>query len=156
MDFKAELVNFEQLNKVFTNLPRSMQRKVYTKALRAGAAPVRDAASANIASVSKPYTGLLSRKGTVRIYSLKKYRGNFRVGVQVRRGLLNTKIKDKDGNPIRVGLYASVLEYGSQKLNRAPRSWARKAIRENKDQAISNVAEEVSKRLIEALADAKR
>lgn len=151
MDFKSNISGVQNLDKVFNNLPRSMQRKAYMQALRAGAIPVRDAARENIAAVSKPFTGVLSRKGSVVIYNYKKSRGNYRVGVQIKRNLLNNKVK---GEPVRVGLYAAVLEYGSAKLNRRPRSWIRKAIREQKERAVSSITKEMSRRMVDAVRDA--
>jgi len=151
MDFSGSLSGIKDIDKVFTNLPRSSQRKVYMRALREGAKPVKDAATNNIRQVSKKFTGLLSRKSTVAVYNYKKYRGNFRVAVQIRRGLLNNLV---EGEPVRVGLYASVLEYG--KNGQPPRSWIRKAIRENKEQAVNALASEFNKRLTDAVKDAKR
>lgn len=155
VDFVGSLTGVQNIDKVFNNLPRSMQRKAYMQALRAGAAPVRDSASNNIRSVLQPFTGLSARRGTIRIYNLRKYKGSFRVAVQVRRGLVNTRKTDGQGKPVRVGLYLAVAEYGSTKLNRAPRSWIRKAIREQKSNAISNVTKEMNKRIVEAVEDAK-
>lgn len=151
MEFKGSLSGIADIDKVFSNMPRSSQRKVYMRALREGAKPVKDAATDNIRQVSKPFTGLLSRKSTVAIYNYRKTRGNYRVGVQIRRGLLNNKVK---GEPVRVGLYAAVLEYG--KKNQPPRSWIRKAIREKKSAAVDALTREFNKRLVDAVQDAKR
>lgn len=127
MKFAGSLTGVKQIELFFDNMPRATQRKIYRKALRAGAAPVRDAAQVNIASVSKKFTGIAQRRGTIRIYSLKLYRGMYRVAVMVKRGLVNPAKRGKDGGPVRVGLYLAVLEYGSDKLGRAPKSWIRKA-----------------------------
>lgn len=156
MDFNAAITGIREVEKTFNNLPRSMQRKVYMKALRAGAAPVRIAAEANLASVSDPFTGLSRTKGAIQIYALKKYRGNYRVGIQAKRGLVNAAKKDKNGQPVRVGLYLAVLEYGSPRLNRQPRSWIRKAIREQPQAALDATAKEMARLLPEAVRDARR
>lgn len=151
MEFKSNISGVQDLDRVFNSLPRSMQRKAYMQALRAGAGPVRDAARENIRAVSNKFTGVLSRRGTVTIYNYRKSRGNYRVGVQIRRNLLNNKVK---GEPVRVGLYAAVLEYGSPKLNRRPRSWIRKAIREQKSKAVDSLTKEMNKRIVDAVKDA--
>jgi HK97 gp10 family phage protein len=148
MKFDVDIIGVKDLDRVFNNLPRSMQRKAYMQALRAGAEPVKSAAQANIQQVSRPYTGVLSRKSTLRIYNLRKYRGNYRVSVQIRRGLINTKAKG-----VRVGLYAAVLEYG--KKGQPPRPWIRKAIREQQAAAISALTTEMNKRIVDALKDAR-
>ena len=150
MELNASIAGIRELEKTFSNLPRSMQRKAYMQSLRAGAEPVKIAAQSNIQQVSRPYTGVLSQKSTLRVYNLKKYRGNYRVSVQIRRGLVNSKAKG-----VRVGLYAAVLEYGSQKLNRQPRPWIRKAIREQQAAAVSALTKEMNKRIVDALKDAK-
>lgn len=155
MEFKVE-INSQEIEKTFNNLPRSMQRKVYMRALRAGAAPVRDAAEANLRAFTKRFSGLSRARGTITVYNLKKYQGNYRVAVQVKRGLVNTVKKDGQGRPVRVATYLAVLEYGSQKLNRPAHSWIRKAAREKPTEAASATAVEMGKLLPAAIADARR
>lgn len=152
MDFSSSFTGLSDVEKVFKNLPRSSQRKVYMKALRAGGKVIKEDATNNIRQVSDKYTGVLSQKSSIAVYNGKKYRGNFRVLVQVRKGLINTKVNKS--NPVRVGLYASVLEYG--KKNQRPRSWARKAIREGKVKSVEALRKEFYIRLPEAVQDAKR
>jgi HK97 gp10 family phage protein len=152
MDFTGSISGVQDLDRTFANLPRAMQRKAYSQALRAGAGPVRDAAQENIRIVSQPFTGLAQKRGTIRIYNLRKSRGNFRVSVQVKRGLTNPAKKSK-GGPVRVGLYLAVLEYG--KAGQPPRSWIRKAIREKKGPAVDALTKEMSKRMIDAIKDAR-
>lgn len=135
---------------MFSNLPRSTKRKVHMPALRAGGAVLRKKAEANIKSVvSGESTGTLEKN--IRVYSYKKYRGNYRVGVQVKRGAVNNK-KIIKGQPVRVGLYAGVLEY----RDGGKYSWIRKASREGKNEAVSDVTREFNRRMIEAIRDAKR
>ena len=140
-----------KVEQVFKNMPRSTARRVSMQALRAGGTIVREAAQTNISTVSKPYTGFLSRRGAVALYNYRKYRGAFRVGVQIRRGYMNTR-KLVNGEPVRVGLYASVLEYG--KKNQAPRSWIRRAITEKESEARAAILKEVSNRLEQAVKEA--
>lgn len=152
MKLENRIQGVEQLNKVFANLPRSMQNKAYYQALLAGGGLVRDAAQKNVqAVVSSEATGTLAKN--LRVYRLKKKRGWYRVAVRVRKGAVNTKRKDKDGNPVRVGLYGSVLEYG--KKGQAPRSWLRKAIREERSAALYRISGDMQKRMTEALNDAR-
>lgn len=149
MDFTATL-DTKEVERVFKNLPRTTQRRALMPALRAGAFVVRDLAVANVRAVtSGESTGVLERN--IRVYNYKKYRGNYRVAVQVKRGMMNTKVK---GKPVRVGLYAAVLEYGKE--GQAPRSWIRKAIRDGQGAAVSALTKEASKRMNEAVRDARR
>jgi HK97 gp10 family phage protein len=155
MEFQLKISDVDKLEKTFSRLPNSTQRKAYLPALREGAKPVRIAATNNIKEVSEPFTGLARRSDTLRIYKLKNFRGNFRVAVQVKRGLVNVVKKDKEGKPVRVGMYLAVLEYGSQKLNRAPRSWIRKALKEKEGEAVQNVRSEFFKRMNSVIIDAR-
>ena len=155
MDFSGGVSGVEELLRTFERLPRSSQRKAYYPSLRAGGEIVRVAATQNIKAVSEPYSGLARRENTLRVYNLKKFRGNFRIAVQVRRGLVNPAKRNKQGEPVRVGLYLAVLEYGSQKLNRAPRPWLRKALREQEVRAVDNVRRAFSSRMNEIISDAR-
>lgn len=152
MEFDGKLSGIADLDKTFRNLPGSTRRKAHMQALRAGAAVVRDLAEDNVKSItSGEATGYLAKN--IRIYNYKKNRGNYRVAVQVRRNAVNTK-KIVKGEPVRVGMYAAVLEYG--KKGQPPRSWIRKAIREGKTRAVALLTIEMSKRMVDAVRDAKR
>lgn len=155
MKFSARLTGIEELDRTFSRLPMATQRRAYVPALRSGANPVRKAATANLRTVSQPFSGLARRANTLAVYKLKNFQGHFRVAVQVRRGLTNSVKKDKDGKPVRVGMYLAVLEYGSQKLRRPPRSWLRKALREQKSIAVDSIRAEFSKRMNDVVLDAK-
>lgn len=149
-------IDIREIEQALRDLPRAMQRRVYRQSLRAGAVPVRNAARANIRSEYKEFSGLASRANTVVAYNLKNFRGYMRVAVQIRRGLTNAVKRDKDGNPVRVGMYMAVGEYGSSKLNRRPRSWIRKARREREGAAVSAIQKELNERLEDALKDVRR
>lgn len=152
MKFDGVFQGIQQLSKVFSNLPRSMQTKAYRRSLVAGAVVVRESAKRNVKSiVSSEATGELAKN--LRVYPLKKRQGLYRVAVRVRKKAVNKKKRDGSGNPVRIGLYGSVLEYG--KKGQAPRSWLRKAIREERSAAIYKVAGEMRKRMLESLNDAK-
>lgn len=153
MKIDVNIQGIEDLNKVFSQLPRSMQTKAYYRALFTGAGIVRRAAEQNVRGLPlSEATGTLAKN--IRTYRLKKRRnGFFRVAVRVRKGAVNKMKKDKDGNPVRVGLYGSVLEYG--KKNQAPRSWLRKAISSEKSRAVQGISTGMRKHMVEALNDAK-
>lgn len=147
MQFSAAL-DTKEIEKVFRNLPRTTQRRALMPSLRVAAFVIRDIAVSNIKSVtSGEGTGVLEKN--IRVYNYKKFKGNYRVAVQVKRGLMNTKVR---GKPVRVGLYAGVLEYREG----GRYSWIRKAIREGKYKTVSTLGDEVKKRMSEAIADAKQ
>lgn len=146
----VEITGADQVIKALERLPISTQTKALRPALRKGATVVRDAASENLkAVVSAEATGLSAR--SLRVYSLRKINGNLRVAVMVKRGLI---YPNRAGQPVRVGLAVSVLEYGKQ--NQPPRSWIRKAAREKVAAATDAVSQEITKRLDSAVEDAKR
>jgi HK97 gp10 family phage protein len=143
----------KEVLKTFANMPRTSSGKALRPALRAGGNVVKIAAGVNVAAVAdRGYaTGLLRR--AIRVYSLRRLRGMLRVGVMVQRGLTNAK-KIVNGQPVRVGLYASVLEYG--KKNQPPRSWLRKAARESTNATLQTIIKVIKERLPIAVEDAKR
>lgn len=153
MDLETRITGVEDIEKVFNELPRALQRKAYYRALMAGGGVVQRAAVLNIKStfLSDEATGTLAKN--IRVNRLKKYRGNYRVAVRVRKGAVNKKKKDKDGNPVRVGLYGSVLEYG--KKNQPPRSWLRKALRSEQASSVQAITDGMRKNMLQALNDAK-
>lgn len=145
--------DIEELNKVFKNLPSVMRKKVYIKSLKAGGKVVKEKASENVRSItSNEATGTLAKN--LAVYQLKKWQDWFRVGVRVKKKAVNKMKKDGDGNPVRVGLYASVLEYG--KKGQPPRPWLRSAVREEKDNALRAVAKEMKDSMDSAIKDAKK
>lgn len=153
MEFEGKITGVADIDKVFLRLPKSSQRRAYTFALRAGAVIVRDAAAANVRAVATQgySTGTLEKN--LRVYSGRKYRGAYRTLVQIRRGAVNSR-KIVNGSPVRIGLYAAVLEYG--KKGQPPRSWIRKAIREKKQQAVDKIRQEFNRRMVDVIKDAKR
>lgn len=147
LEFRVKVDGLDKLQKTLAAMPKATRNKALRPAMRGGMAIVRDAASQNVQAVAdKGYaTGLLAR--SLRVYSLRIYRGALRVAVMVKRGLTTP-----DGT--RVGLYAAVLEYGKQ--GQAPRSWIRKAAREKSADVVWKVRGEVSKRLADVVNEAKR
>lgn len=125
----------KEVKRLFSNLPKSSAKKAYKKSLRAGGTVIRKLAANKVKSiVSNEATHTLERG--LAVYNLKPRNGNFRVAVQVKRGLVNTK-KIVNGEPVRVGLYASVLEYG--KKGQPAKSWLRSAAREGTSAALAAV-----------------
>lgn len=146
MEMNHTITGLSDVLDTFRKLPVSTQNKAMRPALRKGGAVIRDRASENISSqVSDEATGLAARN--VRVYSLRKYQGNLRVGVMIKRGLVTSK-------GVRVGLYMSVFEYG--KLNQFPKSWARRAAREGTSEAFNAIADEAAKRMPLAVEDARK
>lgn len=151
MDVKADIKGAEEIKKMLGVLPRSMERKVLRKSLKSGADVIKKKASENVKAIAQEGTGTLAKN--IGSYSLKKYRGSLRYGVMVKRKSVN-KYKIIKGAPVRVGLYASVLEYG--KANQPPRSWLRKALREGKGEAFEQIKKSVREGLGQAIKDAKQ
>lgn len=144
MTIEAKVLGVADIDKVFKALPITTQNKASRPALRKGGTVIRNMASANVKAItSEEATGLLAR--SLRVYTFKRYKGNLRVGVQVKRGLVAK-------NGARVGLYGAVLEYGKE--GQPPRSWIRKAIREGVTAANQAVLTEFNKRLVEAVRSA--
>lgn len=139
-----------ELDKTFLALPGATRRKVIMPSLRQGGAVVRELAIANLKGIlSDKSTGVLIRN--IRVINKKKTRGYYGVMVSVKRGVMNTKVK---GQPVRVGLYASVLEYG--KRGQAPRSWIRKAVREGVEPSLSEMRKVFRLKIYDAIREAKK
>lgn len=151
MEIDFNITGQEQVKRVFEALPRVMQSKIYNRALMSGGGIVKRAAIQNVKSiVSSEASGVGARN--VVVNRLKKARGWYRAAVRIRKGAVNARKRDGDGKPVRVGLYMSVLEYG--KKNQPPRSWIRKAIREEKEAAVSEMTMQFRKRLSDAVREA--
>lgn len=152
MNFSSSVTGADKVAKVLANLPAKTRSAAGRKALREGAKVVKAEASANvkkITSESKVATGTLARG--LAVYGMKKLRGMLRTGVMVRKGLVHKRIIK--GSPVRVGLYASVLEYG--KRNQPPRSWLRKAADDKSGQVYAKIREELAKNIDKAIEESK-
>lgn len=142
----VDVLGLKEVQETFKRMPAATQRKALRPALRAGANVVKKAAASNVRSItSNEATGLLAR--SLAVYSLKRFRGNLRMAVMVRKGTVTSR-------GVRVGLYASVLEYGKE--NQPPRSWIRKAAREKTREAFNVVAQEIKRRMVAVVEDAKK
>lgn len=153
MQLDVNILGAEQIQRVLGSLPRTTARKIIMPALRAGAVPVTKQAIFNVrALANKGYaTGELEKN--IRAYNLKKYRGQYRVGIQVKRKSVN-RTKIVNGQPVRIGLYAAVLEYGKE--NQAPQSWIRSALRSRDVDAYNAVLNYFRKNIYKAVEDAKK
>lgn len=151
MFFDGILSGTLDLERTFLRMPGGIRRKANMQSLREGAKIVKSSAEQNVKSVvSNEATGFLAKN--IRIYNYRKKRGYYRVAVQIRRNALNVK-KIVNGAPVRAGMYGAVLEYG--KKNQPPRSWIRKAIRDNEAAVIAVVTKEMGRRIEDAVRDAK-
>lgn len=152
MQFSSKISGVDNLDKTFAALPSATRRKASIPAMRKAAFIIRDMARINVKAItSDESTGIL--ENNLRVYTLRKYQGNLRVGVMVKKGLTN-QYKIIRGEPVRVGLYAAVLEYG--KAGQAPRSWIRKAIREGEVSSVAVLTTEMNKNMLYAVIEAKR
>lgn len=135
---------------MLNNLPKAHAKLAYVPALKAGGRVVRKVASQKVKSqVSNEATGVLSR--SLAVYKLKTVAGNYRVAVMIRRGAVN-KLKIVRGQPVRVGLYGSVLEY----RDGGRFAWLRPAAKSSTSAVIQAVLTEFTKRLNDSLQEAKR
>lgn len=147
-DFKIQ--GDKEVEKVLLNLPKAHAKIAYIPALKAGGKVIRKLASQKVkSSVSNEATGTLAK--SLAVYKFKTVQGVYRVGVMVRRGAVN-KIKIVKGNPVRVGLYGSVLEYREG----GRFAWLRPAAREGTNAAFQAVLTEFGKRLNDSIQEAKR
>ena len=153
MQLSSAITGDKEVEQLMRRMPNAMRDKAGHRALAAGAFVIKKAAIQNIkaaTSGSKDATGTL--ESGLRIYKMKKRRGMLRVGVMVKKGLVNKK-KIVKGQPVRVGLYASVLDYG--KANQPPTGWLRSAAKQNTGEAYSRV-EAVLKENIDKIIEAAR
>lgn len=135
----------DEVVRALGKLPISME-KVSKAALRAGAGPVKKQASANFkALVSKEATGLAER--SISIYSLKRFQGKLRVAVAVTRGAISAL-------GARVGLYASVFEFGKE--GQPPRPWLRPAAQQSTGSALTATKDYYTAKLDSAVNEAKQ
>lgn len=149
MDFTAN-IDTRDVENVLKRLPGATRRKAVMPSLRAGGKVIKEKAESNVKSVtSGDSTGILSKN--IRVYNYKKYRGSYRVGVQIKRGAVNSRKLIK-GEPVRVGLYGSVLEYREG----GKYSWLRKAARESQGEAYAEIKNELAKRIPAVISEAKK
>lgn len=137
VQFSASMNGVNTVITTCSKIP-SFTRKYARKALRAGIEVTRKAAQANAEAISARSgisTGVFAK--SVAAYAMRNKGPYLRAGVMIRKNAVN-KYKIIKGKAVRVGLYASVLEYG--KANQAPQSWLRSAASSTASQAAGVVA----------------
>lgn len=143
MTATIKVSGIEQLNRNLKRISNSSRDELLFPALDSAGFVIKNRASDNIKSVtSGESTGIGAE--SLAVYRLRRTEKYIRVSVQVKKGAVNN-FKRVKGQPVRIGLYLSVLEYG--KKNQPPRSWIRKAAREGKNDALSEVRENISKNI---------
>lgn len=153
MQLNYNFLGADQIQNFLGKLPRTTARKIIMPALRAGAVPVAKQAVFNIKALANAGYSTGELEKNIRVYNYKKYRGMYRVGIQVKRKSVN-RYKIVNGQPVRIGLYGAVLEYG--KDGQPPRSWARSAIRSRESEAYNATLNYFRKNLYKAVGDAKK
>lgn len=148
--FDFRLQGDKEVEKVLLNLPKAHAKIAYIPALKAGGKVIRKLASQKVKSqVSNEATGVLSK--SLAVYKLKTVNGMYRVAVMIRRGSVN-QYKIVKGQPVRVGLYGSVLEY----RDGGKYSFMRTSAQVGELAALNAVLDEFSKRLNDSIQEAKR
>lgn len=154
MDFSSSVTGIDQLDSVFLNLPKTTRRRALRPALRDAAGIVKQAAQDNLKNVVSPESsGVL--ENSLAIYNLKAKQGALRVAVQIKRGMVNST-KLVNGEPVRVGLYAAVLDYGKTAQNQAPTGWLRNAAKNNVDKVKQRLTIGIAAEMVNAIKDAQK
>lgn len=153
MILETKVSGDKELLIVFQNLPKTTRTNAVRPALREGASLIAGLARKNVKMVAVKGYATDTLIKNIRYYNLKDLRGMARVGVSVKRGAVNAK-KIVRGQPVRIGLYAAVLEYG--KKNQRPASWIRRAIRNGETPAVNLILKGIDKRMAEAIEKAKK
>lgn len=153
MKFGSKITGLEGVAKTLQNMPRVTARRIIMPSLRAGAGVIKAQAEANvrIAATAGYATGGLEKN--IRFYNYRKYRGRYRVGVQVRRKAVSA-YKIVKGQAVRMGLYAAVLDYG--KKGQPPTGWLRGAIRGKMQDAVAKVVSTLKSGLPAVVNEAKK
>lgn len=145
-------VQSAQLLRTFERLPLAMRKKVAVKAMRAGAKVVVKKAVANIRSMeSSEASGVMAK--SVQAAKFRDKNGMIRFGVRIKPKAVNARKKDRDGKPVRVGLYASVFNWG--KKGQPGRPWLTNAAKASPAEVVSAAREEFDRGLNEAVQDAR-
>ena len=153
MRFNARIEGINELNESLKILPIKMRRNLYYKALAKGSTAIKLIAERNVKAVtSSEASGYLAKN--IRVYRLKKKRGWYRSGVMIRRKAVNKRKRDGKGQPVRVGLYGSVLEFG--KSNQIPRPWLRTAKETGELTARSEITRYIKSNLPKLINESRR
>ncbi len=143
-------VEMSALLKAFDNMPAAIKRKVARKSMANAAAVVKKYASGNIKALeSSEATQTLANSLEVR--RLREKNGMVRYAVRVKPKTVNARKRDADGKPVRVGLYAGVLEYGGKVRKQPQWAWLRRAAKEHLTEVLNAAQEEFRKSLDTAI-----
>lgn len=142
-----QLTGMRELQQALNRLPKELQRTVEASALRAGMAPVRKSARANLGR-SKD-SGLLQKSLGLTVKKSKNGQLTARVGP--RSGFTQTvtrkgRTKPQKANPVK---YAHLIEYGTSRAPAQP--FIRPAVESNSGQIIDEMAKGYDKGLDKAV-----
>lgn len=152
MKLDVEISGIGDLERMFSRLPSSTQRRAIQPSMRQAMNIVKELAVANVKLYAVDrVSGTLSR--SLQVAMLPKYQGQQRMAVRVRPGAVN-KTRLINGEPVRVGLYAAVLQYGKE--GQPPRPWMTNAIAKGRTPASEKFRREMAKRMPLAVEEARR
>lgn len=129
-----KLINFDELDRILSGLDMKMQRKVKSKALRAGAKVVLEQARENVPE----YTGNLKKSLGV---SVGRFMGDVEARVLARKG----KNRQNDG------WYAHFLEFGTEK--QAAQPFLRPAAEDKAPEAITEVGNVIMQEILKGVKE---
>lgn len=164
MELKVTVKGFEDLLYAMAELPNGMRNAAMRPALVQGALLVRKKAAENVANVANggQSTGLLARSVVVR--SLKTKNQTLRVAVAVNPKAVSRHTTYR-GEAAKVGMYASVLEFGrvegggangGNRNSQPPRPWLKPALKANSVQVYNIVRKVASQNMPKAIAESLR
>ena len=144
-------VDAQALLKTFMSMPDKVKLKVARQALRQGAVVVKKYAQANVrASESSEASGVLEK--SIQVAKFKEQNGRVRYAVRIKPKSVNERKRDGQGKPVRVGLYAAVLNWG--KANQKPWHWLTNAAKEHVPEVVAAARQGFQKNLDAAVKEA--
>lgn len=161
MEMKFTTLGIDDLFHAMNELPNGMRNAALRPALIQGAQVVRKKAAENVEQVATAghATGLLSRSIVVRTLKTKNKTLRVAVAVNPKAVSRNTNYR---GEPAKVGMYASVLEFGrvagggangGNRNSQPPRPWLKPALKANSNQVYSIVRQVAAQNLDQAIAE---
>lgn len=161
MEMKFNTSGIDDLFHAMGELPNGMRNAALRPALIQGAQLVREKAAQNVVSVANAghATGLLAKSVVVR--SLRTKNKTLRIAVAVNPKAVS-RYTTYRGAPARVGMYASVLEFGrvegggangGNRNSQPPRPWLKPALKANANQVYSVVRQVAAQNLNKAIAE---
>lgn len=147
-------VDMEALLKTFNAMPDKIKLRAARYAMRQGAAVVKKAAERNIQGAESSEASHTLEK-SLQVFRMKEKNGLVRYGVRIKPKSVNARKRDGQGKPVRVGLYAAVLEYGGKVRKQPAWSWLRRAAKEHISDVVAEAREGFKKNLDKAVNEAK-